>query len=216
MNDRDQKLLWESYMESKSEDTGHDKKEHSDKDEEKKGKHDDGDGKTEKCDFVPCKEGTDGKTDDLTEKEKFKFAAHAAKQGKGPLADKDKSDDTDEKDVKEEMNNMEFSAIGRETPEQLVFDAVLSWMRADTEGLVTPEDMEGYSMSTAFDDAKDFIKQALQDISFSEVKAHMNSTVDMGAGYNDPEEMAFQQSVDDDVRLDDSRLSDMPPRQPGV
>ena len=210
MNDRDQKLLWESYMESKSEKKDHDDKEHSEEEKKKKGKYDDGDGKTERCDFVPCKEGTDGKTDDLTEKEKFKFASHAAKQGKGPLADKDK-DDHEDKDVKEEMNNMEFSAIGRENPEQLVFNAVLSWMRADTEGLTTPEDMEGYSMSTAFDDAKDFIKQALQDISFSEVKAHMNSTVDMGAGYDDPEEMAVQQLVDDDIGM-----SDMPPRQPGV
>ena len=93
----------------------------------------------------------------------------------------------------------EFSAIGRENPEQMVFDAVLSWMRADTEGLVTPEDMEGYNMSDAFDDAKEFIRQSLQDISFSEVKAHMNSTANLGAGYDDPEGMAFQQSVDDDI-----------------
>lgn len=122
----------------------------------------------------------------------------------------------DKEDVQEEMDNLEFSASGRENPEQMVFNAVLSWMRADTEGLTTPEDFEGYSMSTAFDDAKDFIKQALQDISFSEVKAHLNSTVDMGAGYDDPEEMAFQRSVDDDIRHDDSRLNDMPPREPGV
>ena len=217
MNDRDQKLLWESYMESKSEKTEHSDKKHSDKehaDDKKKGKYDDGDGKAEKCDFVPCKEGTDGKTNDLTEKEKFKFAAHAAKQGKGPLADKDKEKHED-KDVKEEMNNMEFSAMDRVNPEQLVFDAVIGWMKADTEGLVTPEDMEGYSMSDAFDDAKDFIKDALRDISFSEVKAHMNSTVDMGAGHDDPEGMAFQQSVDDE-RRDDSRMSDMPPREPGL
>ena len=31
MNDRDQKLLWESYMESKSEKTEHSDKKHSDK-----------------------------------------------------------------------------------------------------------------------------------------------------------------------------------------
>ena len=39
-------------------------------------------------------------------------------------------------------------------------------------------------MNTGFDDAKEFIKQALQDISFSEIKAHLNSTVNLG-GSND-------------------------------
>lgn len=40
-------------------------------------------------------EGTDGSTDDLTEREKFKLAAHAAKKGKGPLAKK-KEDEVNE------------------------------------------------------------------------------------------------------------------------
>jgi hypothetical protein len=126
--------------------------------------------------------------------------------------DPEHDEENDDKDVQEEMDNMQFSAIGRENPEQMVFNAVLSWMRADTEGLVTPEDFEGYSMSDAFDDAKEFIRDALQDISFSEIKAHMNDTVNLG----DPEEAAFQQSVDDDIRRDDSRMQDMPPREPGV
>lgn len=191
MNDKDQKLLWEAYLEKHT--PGHKKDEDVDK---KKGKYDDGDGKEEKCDHVPCKE-------DVQEEDKTPYNG-------------DEGDDGEEDEVQEEMDNLEFSAAGRENPEQMVFDAVLSWMRADTEGLTTPEDMEGYSMSTAFDDAKDFIKQALQDISFSEVKAHLNSTVDLGAGYDDPEEMAFQKSVDDDIKRDDSRLSDMPPREPGL
>ena len=167
MKDKDQHLLWEAYLEKHTPEH----KKDSDHDEDEKGKYDDGDGKKEKCDFVPCKE-----------------------------------------EVQEEMDNMEFSAIGRENPEQMVFNAVLSWMRADAEGLTTPEDMEGYSMSTAFDDAKDFIKDALQDISFSEIKSHLTGIVAL----NDPEEAAFQASVDDDIRNDDSRLSDMPPREPGV
>ena len=202
MRDKDQHLLWESYMESKhtSKDTKDD-----DHTEKKKGKYDDGDGKTEKCDFVPCKEGTDGSTDDLTDSEKEKLKKHA-----GIKTEEEHNEEDD--DVQEEMDNLEFSAIGRENPEQMVFNAVLSWMRADTEGLTTPEDYEGYSMSTAFDDAKEFIKDALQDISFSEIKAHLTDTVQL----NDPEEMAFQQSVDDDIRRDDSRLADMPPREPGV
>lgn len=120
-------------------------------------------------------------------------------------ADHDEEDEDEE--VQEEMDNLEFSAAGRENPEQMVFNAVLSWMRADTEGLVTPDDFEGYSMSDAFDDAKDFIKQALQDISFSEVRAHMNDTVDL----SDSEGAAFQASVDDDIQM-----GDLPPREPGV
>jgi hypothetical protein len=46
MQDEDQKLIWESYL----------------------------------------NEGTDGSTSDLTEREKMKLAAYAAKKGKGPLA----------------------------------------------------------------------------------------------------------------------------------
>lgn len=40
-------------------------------------------------------EGTDGNTDDLTEREKMKLAAHAAKKGKGPLA-KEEDDEVNE------------------------------------------------------------------------------------------------------------------------
>lgn len=51
MNDKDQHLLWEAYLEKHT-------PEHKgkDKEEKKKGKYDDGDGKEERCDYVPCKE----------------------------------------------------------------------------------------------------------------------------------------------------------------
>ena len=123
--------------------------------------------------------------------------------------DAEHDEENEDKDVQEEMDNLEFSAIGRESPEQAVFDAVVSWMKADTEGLMTPEDYEGYNMSDAFDDAKEFIRDVLQDISFSEVKAHLTGTMSL----EDPAEAAFEQSVDDDIRRDDSRLQDMPPRE---
>jgi len=51
-------------------------------------------------------EGTDGSTDDLTEREKFKLAAAAAKAGKGPLADKPKPP------VKTEDNHDEVDEFG--------------------------------------------------------------------------------------------------------
>lgn len=126
--------------------------------------------------------------------------------------DADHDEENEDKDVQEEMDNLEFSAIGRESPEQAVFNAVVSWMKADTEGLTTPEDYEGYNMSDAFDDAKEFIRDVLQDISFSEVKSHLSGTMSL----HDPEEAAFQASVDDDIRISDSSLRDMPPREPGV
>jgi hypothetical protein len=168
MIDKDQQLLWESYVESKR----------------------------------PDYPDVDGDND---RKESMKKAFQDKK---------DKSEDDDEQvdEDAEGMSNMEFSAIGRENPEQAIFNAVVSWMKADTEGLMTPEDFEGYSMSDAFDDAKEFIRDALQDISFSEVKSHMSGTMSL----HDPEEASFEASVDADIRQDDSRLSDMPPREPGV
>lgn len=49
-------------------------------------------------------EGTDGKTGDLTEREKMKLAAHAAKKNKGPLAkDKVKSEASHDNRTKEEL-----------------------------------------------------------------------------------------------------------------
>ena len=201
MKDRDQQLLWEAYVSEKHHDKkDHDKKDHDEKDhDKKKGKYDDGDGKTERCDFVPCEEDTD------TVEETTHSGENSCKDDEY-FCHEDKvckpKHERDNHEVKEEMNNMEFSAIGRENPEQKVFDAVLSWMKADTEGLTTPEDMEGYSMSTAFDDAKEFIRQVLQDISFSEVKDHLNSTVNLGL--DDPEKAAFGASVDADMRSDDA------------
>lgn len=51
MNDKDQHLLWEAYLEKHT-------PEHKgkDKEEKKKGKYDDGDGKEERCDYIPCEE----------------------------------------------------------------------------------------------------------------------------------------------------------------
>ena len=138
------------------------------------------------------------------------------KLNKGDFLPKEVRDEINKEDgdeeVQEEMDNLEFSAAGRENPEQAVFNAVVSWMKADTEGLTTPEDYEGYNMSDAFDDAKEFIRGVLQDISFSEVKSHLSGTVTL----DDPEEASFQASVDDDIRRDDSRLRDMPPREAGL
>ena len=49
-------------------------------------------------------EGTDGSTSDLTDREKFKLAAHAAKQGKGPLADKPKVKNTKNTEISKESD----------------------------------------------------------------------------------------------------------------
>ena len=191
MKDQDQHLLWEAYLSEK-----------------KAAKDYDGDGKVESSEdeYKGSKDKAIkkamGKEDEDTVEETTHSGENSCKDDEY-FCQKDKVCKPKKDDVHEEgemgLSIPEFSAIGRENPEQMVFDAVLSWMRADTEGLVTPEDMEGYNMSDAFDDAKEFIRQSLQDISFSEVKAHMNSTANLGAGYDDPEGMAFQQSVDDDI-----------------
>jgi len=145
---------------------------------------------------------------EFTDEQKARGKKSQFKQMKDDLDE----EESEEKDVQEEMDNLEFSAAGRENPEQMVFDAVLSWMRADTEGLMTPEDYEGYNMSDAFDDAKEFIRDALQDISFSEIRSQLTGKMSL----DDPSEAAFEASVDSDIRRDDSRLSDMPPREAGI
>jgi hypothetical protein len=196
MIDKDQQLLWEAYMSEKS--------------EKKADKDYDGDGEVESSEDE-YKGSVDKKI-----KQSVSGEAH----------DTEEDEENEDKEVQEEgemgvanaasegmgLSNPEFSAIGRENPEQQVFDAVLSWMRADTEGLTTPEDYEGYSMSDAFDDAKEFIRDVLQDISFTEIKSQLTGTMSL----HDSEEASFEASVDDDIRRDDSRLQDMPPREPGV
>ena len=198
MIDKDLHLLWEAYVAEKKADKDYDG------DGEVESAEDEYKGSKDKAIKKAMKEESAELTDDQKEKgKKSQF-----KQMKDDLDEEEKEG----KEVQEEMDNLEFSAIGRENPEQMVFDAVLSWMRADTEGLTTPEDYEGYSMSDAFDDAKEFVRDALQDISFSEIRSQLTGTMSLA----DPEEAAFQASVDDDVRIDDSRLSDMPPREPGI
>jgi hypothetical protein len=78
--DKDSQLIWEKYFQEKN------KKPDADGDgvPDWADKHDGED------DHEEVEEGTDGSTGDLTEREKFKFAADAAKKGKGPLVDKEK------------------------------------------------------------------------------------------------------------------------------
>jgi hypothetical protein len=195
MIDKDQQLLWEAYVAEKKADKDYDK------DGEVESAEDEYEGSKDKSIKKSMKEESAGFSNE--QKEKGKHSQF--KQMKDDL-------DEEEDEVKEEMDNLEFSAQGRENPEQAVFNAVVSWMKADTEGLVTPEDYEGYSMSDAFDDAKEFIRDVLQDISFSEVKSQLTGTMSL----HDPEEASFEASVDNDIRVDDSRLQSMPPRGPGV
>ena len=116
MKDQDSKLLWEAY------DSRLDNKHHQDEVQKlkrenpqlplmrAKAKMDmgikltDNDKKALKAHGV--NEGTDGSTDDLTEREKFKLAAAAAKKGKGPLADKPKPP------VKNEDNHDDIDEFG--------------------------------------------------------------------------------------------------------
>ena len=196
MIDKDQHLLWEAYMTEKKADKDHDG------DGEVESSEDEYQGSKDKS---IKKAMAEENANNFTDKQKESGKKSQFKQMKDDL-------DEEEKEVQEEMDNLEFSAIGRENPEQAVFNAIVSWMKADTEGLTTPEDYEGYNMSDAFDDAKEFIRGVLQDVSFTEVKSHLTGTTSL----HDPDEAAFQASVDDDIRRDDSRLSDMPPRELGL
>jgi hypothetical protein len=198
MIDKDQQLLWEAYVAEKKADKDYDG------DGEVESAEDEYEGSKDKAIKKAMKE----ESAEFTDEQKARGKKSQFKQMKDDLDE----EESEEKDVQEEMDNLEFSAAGRENPEQMVFDAVLSWMRADTEGLMTPEDYEGYNMSDAFDDAKEFIRDALQDISFSEIRSQLTGKMSL----DDPSEAAFEASVDSDIRRDDSRLSDMPPREAGI
>jgi hypothetical protein len=186
MIDKDQHLLWEAYMAEKSDNVAS-RTEPKDK--------------LNKGDFLPKKV-----RDEINKKDGEEVEEEAVEE--------------EDEEVQEEMDNLEFSAQDRISMhdieyklQQTFVDAAADWIIADAEALTTPEDYEGYSMSTAFDNAKDFIKDVLQDLPFSDVKRQVE---DRNGMILDPEEAAFQASVDDDIRRDDSRLSDMPPREPGI
>lgn len=206
MKDRDQHLLWEAYINEKTA-----KPDYIDAD-------DDGDTKESMKKALKDKEAGAEKVEETTHSvanslKDDEDQDHYAKTGE--IKKKDEDDD-----VQEEMDNLEFSAKDRVSMgdiefklQQVFVDAAADWIIADAEALTTPGDYQGYSMSTAFDDAKDFIKDALQDLSFSDVKREVEHR---GGMILDPAETAFQKSVDDDIKRDDSRLQDMPPRDLGL
>ena len=81
--DKDGNVVHKSGEKKVEEAKKHEDEDHEDKDEEK-GKYDDGDGKKERCDFVPCDEEVDEamnvKEDDLTESEKERLKKDAEKK----------------------------------------------------------------------------------------------------------------------------------------
>ena len=127
MQDKDQKLIWESYKET-------------------------------------LDEGTDGGTSDLTEREKFKLAADAAKKGKGPLADKESEED----DVKEESSSLrdpktKLIYMIRQL-ESLMPEADVGWnvKNGDFTG-ATPE-YAGKSIGKTYDRSWSGLEEYLTDI----------------------------------------------------
>lgn len=83
--DKDGKVVHKSDKKKVEEAKKHEDEDHEDKDEEK-GKYDDGDGKKERCDFVPCDEETKPDYLDLdgddNKKESMKKAAKDKEHGK--------------------------------------------------------------------------------------------------------------------------------------
>ena len=65
-------------------------------------------------------EGTDGSTDDLTDEEKLKLAAYAAKKGQGPLAKESDESDDEDLEVAEESEDEEDEEL--EVAEEQTFE----------------------------------------------------------------------------------------------
>ena len=83
-------------------------------------------------------EGTQGSTDDLTDEEKLKLAAYAAKKGKGPLAKESDESDDEDLEVAEESDD-------EPTPED--------WEAAEEQDKEQSDHSEAQKMATA--EAKD-------------------------------------------------------------
>jgi hypothetical protein len=173
MKDQDQQLLWEAYVSEKSKSVA--------------GRTPPKD-KLNKGDFLPKKvrDEINDEEDDDTVEETTHSDENSCKDGEY-FCQKDKvckpKDDVHEEGEMGVANAASegmgldlarFSAEGRKDPASMIFDAVIAWMENDSSGLVTPEDQDGYSVGVAFDDAKDFVKGELADISLSAVKERMN------------------------------------------
>lgn len=180
MKDNDQHLLWEAYLEKAR--PAHDE---SKKDEDSEGKYDDGDGKKEKCDHVPCEE------ENVQEEETY-GAEGIEGEGEGD----------DEDDVQEEMDTLEFQRDTHPGHGLIVFNALVEIIGGNMAGMDTPDHFDGFDLGKEFEDAKKLIVGQLQDITLSEVKAALQNHMDFPASSHD-------------THRDDSRLSDMSPREPG-
>jgi hypothetical protein len=249
MIDNDQHLLWEAYLEKKS--TDHHDKKH-------KGKYDDGDDKDEKCDYVPCedgdvkKEGTDGETADLNEYEKARLAAHAAKKGKGPLAEMDgdmdmsipeekayerpglehiqdatrnlTGDNPDDGDWEGAIRTAcqgiaEYIIFHADPPEADVADATIVG-----SVLTDPDLADHWDFKTGVKDAASNLLSGseYEQLANGFKKAFHRAAKDKESGrFNFDNEtllsrLKANQARSEDARRDDSRLSDMPPREPGL
>jgi len=243
MIDNDQHLLWEAYLEKQT--PGH-------KSDKAKGKHDDGDDKDEKCDYVPCgddvkKEGTDGTTDDLNEREKAMLAADAAKKGKGPLSEMDGDMEYQHEEIAYERPGLEhiqdatrnltgdnsddgdwegaIRTACQGIAEYIIFHADppdASEAGAAIEGsvLTDPDLADHWDFKTG---VKDAASNLLSGAEYEQLtngfkKAFHRAAKDKQSGRFDfdNQTMMDRMKANQDARRDDSRLSDMPSREPGL
>ena len=200
MKDRDQELLWEAYVSEKShDDKKHDDEEHDDKEHgEKKGKYDDGDGKTERCDYVPCEEGNDdvkeeagtpmatpkfnsneiarlmggGKNMQTTGVKPTGQQPAQPAQPKQPLNASVETPSTTP--IMDEYGMMDEEGVMRGGEEQHAKVALIDLITMHIDS-APPEDLDPdsrheYDLGKQLQDSKDFIKSVLDGLSVNDVK----------------------------------------------
>jgi hypothetical protein len=175
MKDQDQQLLWEAYVTEKSKSVAKGslpRKARGDiNDEDDDDTVDETTHRDDLKDALNPGEYVCPKTGDIMKDGKV---VHKKGEGKQEVQEEGEMGVANAASEGMGLDLARWSAEGRKDPASMIFDAVIAWMENDSSGLVTPEDQDGYSVGTAFDDAKDFIKGELADISLSAVKERMN------------------------------------------
>lgn len=169
MKDQDQKLLWEAYVTEKDEPIAARTKPKD---------------KLNKSDFLPKKvrDEINDEDEDSTVPENNETQETECEPGyyycaKDKVCKKEASRGEKEQneimlqDLKEEgINNIEFTAEGR-YDQRMVYDVVYSWISEQTSSLDTPHDWEHYGdPEELFKSAKQAVRDAMEDMKFSDVK----------------------------------------------
>lgn len=221
MIDNDQHLLWEAYLEKST------SKHETDK---KKGKYDDGDDKDEKCDHVPCHDD-DVKKENVVEMDQDMEFQHEEQAYERPglehIQDATRNLMGDNSDDGDWEGAIRTACQG--IAEYIIFHADPPEAReagAHIEGsvLTDPDLADHWDFKTGVKDAASNLLSGgeYEQLANGFKKAFHRAAKDKDSGRFDFDNetmlarLKANQADNGDSRRDDSRLQDMPPREPGL